>query len=93
MYPMYSFTLLLKCPIFPMCNLEISTESTQFAIGAPHAPQQNGELQVCYIEVIWQLARKMKEINVIHIILEVPLVDLKRIITKIMVITFLFVYD
>ena len=60
---------------------------------SPHAPQQNGELQVCYIEVIWQLARKMKEINVIHLILEVPRVDLKRIITKIMVITFLFVYD
>ena len=89
----FFFVRIQECPFHILLHFPCRLVTTQFAIGAPHAPQQNGELQVCYIEVIWQLARKMKEINVIHIILEVPLVDLKRIITKIMVITFLFVYD
>ena len=46
--------------------------------------------EVTSYSVIWQLTRIMKEINVIHIISEVPRVDLKRRITKMMVISFLF---
>ena len=55
----------LKKFSFRRILMEITKISFNYSVhhGSPHAPQQNGELQVCNIAVIWIIERNFRNLH------------------------------